>query len=107
MPGFRALDILTSLVAGWSAFPSFALLVTVCLNFTYLRFASFLALFIEMEEELQQHEPSAAPVAFLTLRTLSLLFTARNALAMGWDFLVGAFVCVGDGRACVWWWWAV
>lgn len=99
VPGFRALDILTSLVAGWSAFPSFALLVTVCLNFTYLRFASFLALFIETEEgQQQQHGPSAAAVAFLTLRTLSLLFTARNALAMSWDFLVGAFVCVDDRR---------
>ncbi len=92
LPRFRELGLVTSLVAGWSAFPSFALLITVILNFTYLRFASFLSLFIEDEEA---EPPSAAAVAFLTLRTLSLLFTARNALAMAFDFFVGEFFWVG------------
>jgi hypothetical protein len=88
LPRFLELGMLTSIVAGWSAIPSFALLVSVNLNATYLRFGSFIQLFLQEAEA----EPSAAAVAFQSLRTLSLLFTARNGLAMAWDFFVGACV---------------
>lgn len=88
LPRFLELGLLSSIVAGWSAIPSFAPLVSVNLNAAYLRFGSFIQLFLQEAEA----EPSAAAVAFQSLRTLSLLFTARNGLAMAWDSFVGASV---------------
>lgn len=83
---FRQLSIMSSLVAGWSALPSFTLLTTVYLNALYTRFSIFLA---GLEEDLDP-SPGEAAVSFgqLTVRLLLLLFIVRNMLSISWDFFV-------------------
>lgn len=71
---FKQLGILPILVAGWSAFPAFMLLLTTSLNFLYTHFAPFLLM---IETEPQSIESFAA----ITVRVLLLLFACRNIIA--------------------------
>lgn len=78
---FKQLGILPTLIAGWSAFPAFMLLLTTSLNFLYTHFAPFLLI---IETEPQCIESFAA----ITVRVLLLLFACRNVIAFSWDMFV-------------------
>lgn len=77
----KQLGIFPTLIAGWSAFPAFMLLLTTSLNFLYAHFAPFLLM---IETEPQSIESFAA----ITVRVLLLLFYCRNAIAFSWDMFV-------------------
>lgn len=77
----RQLGIMPALIAGWSAFPAFMLLLTSQLNHLYTQFAPFL-LSIEMEPQ------NLSSFLIITFRVLLLLFCCRNMIAFSWDVFV-------------------
>jgi len=78
---FKQLGILPSLVAGWSAFPGFTLLLTIYLNILYTNFAP---LIVSVESTPQ----SIAAFALITARVLFMLACCRNLIAFSWDMFV-------------------
>lgn len=78
---FILLGILPSLVAGWSAFPGFALLLTIYLNILYTNCAPFIA-------SVESTPRSIADFALITARVLFLHACCRNFIAFSWDMFV-------------------
>jgi hypothetical protein len=78
---FKQLGILPSLVAGWSAFPGFTLLLTTYLNILYTNFGPFIM-------SIESTPQSIAAFALIIARVLFMLACCRNRIAFSWDMFV-------------------